>query len=619
MHIRTSLLTLSYLLTICLSVSAQVKFSTVVDEREISRNDYLEVQYMVENAQSVEQIIPPAFQGFTVISGPNQQSSMSVVNGAVSKSVGISFVLKPTGTGRFTIAGAKAVADGKQLHSNSVVVRVTNGPSHNQASPLPFSPFGGMNMPDEGPEVTEDYILRAGEKATDKIKGGLLVKLDVNKTSCYIGEPIIATYKLCSRLKSESRVTRRPSLDGFSVYDMVPPEANTQAVEKINGKQFNTHLIRKVQLYPLQDGSFVLDPTEVDNTVHFIRVDNSGSGSRSSMQQLMDEYMNGYSGGKPEDQQVTLATKPVTITVKPLPAADRPLSFDGAVGRFTLHASLDKRSIGANEIAHFKVVLSGEGNIPLINAPQINWPQGIDLYDPSVKEDDDKTVSPIRGTKEFNFSFSVKHPGTVIIPPVELSYFDPKANAYKTLHTDSVVLEVTKGSAVSKPVVTGDTATTRAAAKTPGFDKNRLLLPVALVLLFLGIFIIMLWGRKKDRQKARTPAPAIVAAEPVIPVDPFEPARKALQEGDSLLFYKETGKAVWNALAERLRLGSSQLNKPVVTRLLQEKGVSPAVIAQLHAVLLETEMALYTPVHSERDMKAMLAKAEGFLEELKKA
>ncbi len=620
MHIRTSLLTLSYLLTICLSVSAQVKFFTVVDEKEISRNDYLEVQYMVENAQSVDQIIPPAFQGFTVVSGPNPQSSMSVVNGAVSKSVGVSFVLKPTGTGRFTIAGARAMADGKQLHSNSVVVRVTNGPSRNQGASLPFSPFGGMNMPDEGPEVTEDYLLRPGEKATEKIRAGLLVKLDVNKTSCYIGEPIIATYKLCSRLKSESRVTRRPSLDGFSVYDMVSPEANTQAVEKINGKQFNTHLIRKVQLYPLQDGSFVLDPTEVDNTVHFIRVDNSGSGSRSSMQQLLDEYMNGYSGGKPEDQQITLATKPVTITVKPLPAADKPLSFDGAVGKFAVRASLDKRSIGANEIAHFKVVLSGEGNIPLINAPQVNWPQGIDLYDPSVKEDDDKAVSPIRGTKEFNFSFSVKHPGTVIIPPVEFSYFDPKANAYKTLHTDSVVLEVTKGNAVSKPVVTGDTATANTgAAKAPGFDKTRLLLPVALVVLFSGIFIILLWGRKKDKQKARIPAPAIVAAEPIIPADPFEAAKKALQEGDSLLFYKETGKAIWNALAERLQLGSSQLNKPVVTRLLQEKGVSPAVIAQLHAVLLETEMALYTPVHSERDMKALLAKAEDFLEELKKS
>lgn len=619
MRIRTPLLTFLYLLTVCLSVSAQVKFSTVVDEKEISRNDYLQVQYVVENARSVEQITPPSFPGFTVVSGPNQQSSMSIVNGAVSKSEGISFILKPTGTGKFTVPGAHAVADGKELRSNSVAVQVTNGPSHSHSSPLPLSPFGGMGMPeDEGPEVEEDYILRPGEKATDKIKSGLLVKLDVSKTSCYVGEPIIATYKLCSRLKSESRVTKRPSLDGFSVYDMVPPEANTQAVEKINGKQFNTHLIRKVQLYPLQDGSFVLDPTEVDNVVHFVRVDNSGSGSHNSMQQLMDEYMNGYSGGKPEDQQITLATKPLTITVKPLPAAGKPLSFDGAVGRFAIHASLDKRIVGADEIARLKVELSGEGNLPLINAPQIAWPQGIDLYDPSVKEDDDKSVCPIRGSKEFDFAFSVKHPGAVTIPPVEFSYFDAKAGAYKTIHTDSILLQVTKSNAKHRPATTESNMTNdvrKAAAQ--GSGKLQLLLLILVVLLLLVAVILLL--RTRSRRAGKTPAPVVVESAPVEIVDPFREAKNALLAGDSQQFYKETGKAIWNILAERLQLSSSQLNKPVVVRLLHEKGVSPAAIAQLKVILLETEMALYTPVHSEHDMKAALARAEGFVEALDKS
>ena len=411
------------LLSFYLPVLAQVKFSTVVDEKEISRGDYLQVQYVVENAQSVEQITPPSFNGFTIVSGPNQQSSMSAINGTVTKSEGISFILKPLSTGRFTISGARAVADGKQLQSNSVTVKVTNGPSHSNSSanPMNLSPFG-MAMPEELPEVTEEYLLRPGEKASDLIKNNLFVKLDVSKTSCYIGEPLIATYKLYSRLKSESRVTKRPSLDGFSVYDMVPPEANNQGVEKINGKQFNIHTIRKVQLYPLQDGTFVLDPTELDNTVHFIRVD--GSGNRNQ-QQMMDDYMNGYAGGTIEEQRLTLATKPATIIVKPLPAEGKPPVFDGAVGKFAVTASLDKRTAGANEIVKLKVLMSGEGNLPLINAPQVNWPQGIDLYEPSVKEDDDKTVCPIRGTKEFDYSFSVKKPGRIIIPAVTVAYFDP--------------------------------------------------------------------------------------------------------------------------------------------------------------------------------------------------
>jgi len=98
--------------------------------------------------------------------------------------------------------------------------------------------------------------------------------------------------------------------------------------------------------------------------------------------------------------------------------------------------------------------------------------------------------------------------------------------------------------------------------------------------------------------------------------DPLEEAKYALSEGNSQLFYKETGKAIWNTLARQLQLGSSQLNKPAVVRLLQEKGVSPRIIVQMEDLLVETQMALYTPVHSEHDMKATLAKAEDLLKAL---
>jgi hypothetical protein len=467
-------------------------------------------------------------------------------------------------------------------------------------------PFG-MAMPDELPEVTEEYLLRAGEKASDKIKNNLLVKLEVSKTTCYLGEPLIATYKLCSRVKSESRVTKRPSLDGFSVYDMVPPEGNNQTVEKINGKEFNVHIIRKVQLYPLQDGTFVLDPTELDNTVHFIRVDGSGG---KNQQQLMDDYMNGYAGGALEEQRLTLASKPATITVKPLPAEGRPAVFDGAVGKFAITASLDKRTAGANEIVQFRVLLSGEGNLPLINAPQVNWPQGIDLYEPGVKEDDDKTVCPIRGTKEFDYSFSVKKPGRIMIPAITVAYFDPHANAYKTIHTDSIALNITKSSINLPLASTGGTTT--APGLPDGTNRSKLLLLLPLLLLVVAVWAV----RKKKTQAAAAPPvpePVVVVPVEVTPVDPLEAAKNALRDGNSQLFYKETGKAVWNTLADRLQLSSSQLNKPVVTRLLQEKGVSPVIIVQLEEVLLETQMALYTPEHSENDMKATLSKAEAML------
>src|SRR5215210_5816712 len=85
---------------------AQVKFSAVCPNKQIGRNDYLKVQYIVENASNVEQIVPPAFRNFSIVSGPNQQSSTSIINGSVNQSVALEFILKPNSTGSFTLPPA---------------------------------------------------------------------------------------------------------------------------------------------------------------------------------------------------------------------------------------------------------------------------------------------------------------------------------------------------------------------------------------------------------------------------------------------------------------------------------------------------------------------------------
>jgi BatD DUF11 like domain len=162
MRIRKILLPVCLLIILCLQVTAQVKFSTIVNEKEVSKDDYVEVEYVVENAKSVEQLTAPAFNGFSIVSGPNQQNGMSVINGVMSKYEGLSFVLKPNKPGTITIPGANAIVDGKHLISKSVTILVTNAPS-SQSNPNNINPFFGLPLPEEAPEVTEEYLLRKGE------------------------------------------------------------------------------------------------------------------------------------------------------------------------------------------------------------------------------------------------------------------------------------------------------------------------------------------------------------------------------------------------------------------------------------------------------------------------
>jgi hypothetical protein len=311
-----------------------------------------------------------------------------------------------------------------------------------------------------------------------------------------------------------------------------------------------------------------------------------------------------------EEQKITLASKPVTITVKPLPAAGKPASFDGAVGKFTISASVPQLQITANETAMMNVILKGEGNLPLINAPQVEWPKGIEGYEPTVKENIDKTVAPISGTKMFQYSFTAKQAGRITIPPVEFSYFDPSANTYKTIRTDSMVANINKAVKKAKHL---DAVTDNKVDTTTGVNWRKFLwLSPLLVLVILAIFYYWVKTKPSNKTIASIPAPVqtIKEKEPVATADPFEAATFALAAVNSQLFYKETGKAVWHILSEKFNLTSSQLNKPVVARLLQQANALPETIRLLETVLNDCELALYTPVHTENDMRQTLDKAE---------
>src|SRR5258708_12382243 len=144
---------------------------------------------------------------------------MSIVNGSMSKYKAVSFVLQPDKTGKVVIEGATAQVDGKHMRSNPVTITVntsSSGSTNNNANGNNNrnNPFMQPAWPDPSPEPAEvdrDFVLRPGENVKEKIRKNLFLKVQVDKTSCYVGEPIVATYKLYSRLTSQSRVTNRPS------------------------------------------------------------------------------------------------------------------------------------------------------------------------------------------------------------------------------------------------------------------------------------------------------------------------------------------------------------------------------------------------------------------------
>jgi hypothetical protein len=440
---------LFFLTAICHVAMAQVKFSTTVSAPQIAKNEFLQIRLTVENAKEVvQQITPPDFKNFTVVSGPNQESGMTVINGDVKQYISLNYILKPKVPGNFTIAAATAKVDGKTLKSNTVSVRVSNTLAANSGGGNNVNPpFASINpFKDVVPQRPfNDNILHKGENAAEKVNKNIFIKLELDKTSCFVGEPIIATYKLYTRLKSESNLVKNPSFNGFSVIDLQMPDNVSYKREKVNGREYNVYVIRKAQLYPLQAGNLELEPAEIENKVTFIKEEYANR-QGDLMNNVFREFAEATIPAEGiESHKITLQSKPAAVTVKPLPDANAPVSFKGAVGNFTIEAMLEKNNFTTDDAGKLMVVVSGEGNLQLVNAPDIQWPQGFEAFEPSTTDDFIKTTVPVSGKKIINYSFTIEQAGYYVLPVIKFSYFDPKQARYRTDSTKPIAFTVTKG------------------------------------------------------------------------------------------------------------------------------------------------------------------------------
>lgn len=284
--------------------------------------------------------------------------------------------------------------------------------------------------------VEDKSELAPGENAEEKIRKNFFLRADVSKTDCYVGEPLMAEFKAYSRLDANSQVLKRPSLSGFSVIEMVDAYTNQPDVEKYNGENYYVHLIRKVQLFPLQSGTFVIEPAEVESVIHLRKAGGSKSLSR------IRDFFRRRSNDASLNRQMIFKTPPVEIHVRPLPEKDQPEDFNGAVGDFLIQIQLGDSVISTREPVSVKVIVSGTGNFPLITEPKISWPASAEISTPTVQEQVNKYAYPLSGFKSYQFTIEHRDTGHFNIPPIKFFYFEPKSGKYKVAESNSLNYDV---------------------------------------------------------------------------------------------------------------------------------------------------------------------------------
>jgi hypothetical protein len=575
-------------------VFGQVKFYTVVSETTVSHRQTFQVQYVVEGANSISQFKLPRFRDFETVDVFDHSSSVILSRGTYTYSMIV--VLLATQKGQFTIPGATAVINGKPMRSNTARIQVMQ-------TGLP-----GMSYinPDDI-DTEEESVLHPGESITEKVQKNFFLRVEPSKTSCYVGEPLMVVYKAYSRLNANSQVVKRPSLTGFSVMEMVDAYDGKPEIEKLNGRLYYTNLIRKVQLFPLQEGTFTLDAAEIESVIHFVKT-NEPADRKEALKRMFDRSA-APQIITPVNYRTILRTEPLKITVKPLPEANQPSDYAGAVGQFTLTVKVPSVPIRKGDLVKIQVAITGSGNISLLTPPDIDWPAGVDTAEPSVKENVNKYTFPLTGSKVFEYSFAAPDTGDYVIPAVRLPYYDPADKTYKTAISDSITMHVLPGLQHKDDLKSKESVTSRQPSIPRQFYWFGL---VALVIVGCIVFQVVLLGKNKrtEGRNPNTSAKTEATSEPAPPVDPLAAARLALQQQDPPAFFHEVQQALWAVVAEQYKVLPSQLNKHHIEALLANKEVPHATIQNFTSVLDECEWALYTPHHSTSSMEGLLGRAE---------
>ena len=268
----------------------------------------------------------------------------------------------------------------------------------------------------------------------------------MNKKKVYQNEPVIVTYKLYTRVDVSSYgFSKLPGTTGFWTESFDTPQRPELATEVLEGKQYRVATLKKMALFPMSAGTKTIDPMGVECEVRV---------SRKRSRSMFDDFFNdSFFFGRTERKEIL--SKPVNIQVMPLPSEGKPENYTGVVGQFALTGRVDKTETKTNEAITYKVKISGQGNIRTLPEPVIYFPPDFEVYPPKKTEKIERTGNTISGHKTYEYILVPRIAGLQKIKPIQLSVFDTKARAYKTLSTKEILIDVAKGSDVFSTVPSG--------------------------------------------------------------------------------------------------------------------------------------------------------------------
>lgn len=547
----------------------------------------------------------PSLSDFFVLSGPNQSSSVQIINGNISQSLSFTYYLQAKTEGQFKIGSASIISNGKKLESPPFTLTVVKGQQQQQSQP--------------GQQQQQQRQESEGVTGND-----VFIRAIVDKTNVYRGEGISITYRLYTRVQLVNyAITKAATLNGFYTQDVpMPAQLDISKIETINGVQYNYGDIKKVIAFPQQSGTLTVDPMEGE-CIARVRVQRKRN-PNDPFDVFNDPFFNDpFFGRGVRDVKVALASTPIKVTVKDLPSG-APASFKGTVGKFSFEAKLDKDVTNANDAVSLRIKLNGKGNIKLFDAPAIDVPPGIETYEPKQSDNISVSATGVSGTRSYEYLLIPRNEGQYEIPPVEFTYFDLEKKAYQTFTSPSFKLKVNKGTGSASASValspsksevqllgkdirfikTGP-ATFIRIDESAGTDLTWWLMALIPVILIIVLLIL------KNRIEAFNSDAALVRSRKASSIanKKLSSAKKHLDKNEHEQFYAEVTRALWEFAGGKLNIPPSSLSKETAGEEMKKRDVPVEIIEQFNKTIDACEMSRYAGGYNPQSSAAVYADA----------
>ena len=582
----------------------QAQEMSVQAPKQVYEGDNFTVTFIINDQAS--DFKGPNFKGFSLRSGPNRgsQQSISIINGQMSNSTQTtySYRLLADVEGTFTVGPATCTANGKKISSNSFTIKVE------KLSQAQLKQRQQQQQAQQQRRQAYDPWAQQPQPASKIDDKTLFARASVNKTNPYLGEQIIVTYKIYTRVSiSQFGIDKLPGNKGFWAEDLTTGKQIKQYNETIGGQQYQVAEIRKGALFAQEGGKLSIEP--LDLTVKAI-VQSQRRRTGSIWDLFDDPFFN-----MAQAVDYPLHTKTVPINVKPLPAS--PDNFSGGVGSFSVDGGLNLNKVKSNEAVSYRITVKGRGNLMLLTPPTPEFPSSFEVYDPQIDDNITRGDNGVSGSRTLEWVLIPRSQGKFTIPAYKFIYFDPTTAQYVTLTIPAQTIDVAKGKASASsskddvtllnhdinyihPITHLDTVKEEEHAGLPFY--------LAILLVGISTAAAILWTNKHqadalDMAGMRKKRATRMARRRL------KKATALLGSGDTNTFYEEIYRAIWGCLSDKYSIPLSQLNRDNVSACLIEKQVPAEQQESIMNVLQDVDFARFAPGNPESQKKSIYDEA----------